>query len=121
EIERHLAVFALVNELDGQPARQERHFAKTLAQYVELVVNRLENGLVGQKGNGRARALVLGILGDDLDVALRHAALVFLRIHLPVAAHTRFEPFRERIDRADADTVQPGRDLVAAAAKFAAG
>ncbi|MCG3139699.1 MAG: hypothetical protein HDKAJFGB_00617 [Anaerolineae bacterium] len=120
KIKRRFAVRAFVHEFDGEPFGEERHFAETLLQYVELVINRFENLLVGEKALNRAAAFRRRILADLFHVRLRHAALVRLAVQFALAPHRRFKPFRKGIDRADADAVQTGRDFVPAAAEFAA-
>ena len=60
-------------------------------------------------------------LAHGLDRRLGIAALIALEMDLAVAAHLDLAPLRQGIDGADADAMQTARDLVAAAAKLAAG
>jgi len=56
-----------------------------------------------------------------LDLGLRDAAFVALKIGFSFAVYGNFAPFGKRVHRGDAHTVQTARDFVAAAAEFAAG
>src|SRR5262249_31162096 len=46
------------------------------------------------------------------EVALRHAVLISLSPHAPVAPDLDLEPFTERVDHGDTDSVQPAGDFV---------
>src|SRR5262249_38735399 len=56
----------------------------------------------------------------DLQIAERCAALVALRVHLPVPPDLEVEPFRQRVDHGDTDAVQTARDFVAVVVELAA-
>ena len=123
EVEGHPAravVGALVAEFDGQAAVQERHLAETLLQRLEAEVSLLEDRLVGQKV---VRVPVVPSVTSpiDLDIGLRHAALIALAMDLAARAHLHLQPVGERVDRRDAHAVQAAGHLVGAAAEFAAG
>ena len=64
------------------------------------------------------RRLVLPVI---LSGASRFAALVPLFEHLAVLPDLQLEPFRERIDHRDADTVQPAGHRIGALLELAAG
>ena len=73
--------FALVVERDEDAGVQERELAKALCKRVEAELDRLENFLVGRKGDlGTA---LLGRAGD-VEIGLRLSARVLLLEHLPV-------------------------------------
>ncbi len=99
---------------------QESHLPETLHQHVEFVIQALKDGRVGHKGRLGA-GLAGWSLADGLDRRHRPAALVPLAIDLAVAADLDLEPFRQGVDGRNADAVQSGSDLVAAAAELAAG
>ena len=84
------------------------------------VFQHLEDGVVAHEGLDRAG--VVGVaLADDIDAGDRHAAFKALAVDLAVALDLGLHPRAERVDGADADAVQTAGDLVAAAAKLAAG
>ena len=122
EVEGHLAVGALIQEVDGGAAGDEGHLAEALDQRVEAEFQRFgEDRRVELEGGLGAGIPGLVDLADHLDRLLGMAALVALEVDLAVAPDLHLAPFRKGIDRRDAHAVQPAGDLVAAAAELAAG
>ena len=106
------------NQAHHQPLGEERRLAQALRQRLEVEVRLLEDVGVGQEGHGRAR---VGRVAVALDARLRQADREALREDAAVAVHLGDEPLRQGVHDADADAVQPARDLVAVAAELAAG
>ena len=122
EVKGHFAVAALVQKVDGDAARDEGHLAEALDEGVEAVFERFgeDQGVVLEGGGG---AGIAGFFGfpNHFDRLLGMAAHVTLEVDLAIAPDLHLAPFGKRIDRRDAHPVQAAGDLVAAAAKFAAG
>src|SRR5919201_4191577 len=91
-----LAVSALVDQFDVQPAREKRGFTQALRDRPRLDVELLEDLGIGKKRDRRSGVLAVE-LPDDLHIALRNAALELLAIRLPVAPNPRDEPLGERV------------------------
>ena len=109
---------APVGEGDRQPLVEKGKFLEADAENVVLEHDRLENFGVGKEGDLGPR--LIGI-ADDLKGTLGHAAVIHLFIDVAVLGHLHFQPFRERVDGLDADTVQAAGHLVARiAAEFSA-
>ena len=122
EIEVDLAclVAAFIDEMDIDAACEEGHLAESCHQRVPVVFEYVENCVVAQKTLDRA-GLVAGTVPDLLQVGHRHAAPELLLPDLAVALYLRHHPLAERVDRADADTVEAAGDLVAGTAELSAG
>ena len=120
EVERPLAIGALVDERDPDALRQVRGLAEALRDRLERELGGLEHLGIGPErasacrvGRPAARCVLTG--------PERLAALVLLRPDAAVARRLDAQPLRQRVDDADADAVQAAGDLVAAAAELAAG
>ncbi len=111
---------ALVNELQVNAARQESHLAEARCQRLPRVLEDLKDGVVAHEGLDRAR-LFRVTLADHLNLGDGDAALKALAVDLAVALDLGLHPRAQRIDGANAHTVQTTGDLVAATAKLAAG
>src|SRR5439155_11947858 len=59
-------------------------------------------------------------LAHRLDAGLGHAPLVLLLVNLAAAVHPDLQPLAQEVDSGDADAVEAGRHLVAAAPELAA-
>ena len=122
EVEVHLArlLGPFVEEADVDATGEERHLAEARNQRVPVVFQHLEDGVVAHEGLDRAG--VVGVaLADHIHARHRYAAFKTLAVDLAVALDLGFHPCAQRVDGADADAVQTAGDLVAAAAKLAAG
>ena len=109
---------ALIGQRDEQSLVQERQFAQTLRQGVEVVFGDGENTLVGQEVNfgsellGRARFLQL---------AGRLAFGIGLLPGKTVAPDLEFQFFAERVHAGNANAVQSAGDFVGRGVELAAG
>src|SRR5262249_23767175 len=108
----------LIDKRDGQPFSEIRHLPKTLRQRVEVIVERGENGAVGEKRD--RRAIALGGIANALDRRLRHTRAILLAVNAAVLTHLDAEPLAPRVDYARADAVQARGHLVAAATELSA-
>jgi len=110
-LERLLAALAaLVGERDDEAGVEERELAKTAREDVVAVLRDREDlriRLEGDLGAGLVR------LTDDGDRRGRSAPSVLLEVDLAGALDLELEPFAHRVDRAHADAVETGGDLVA--------
>ena len=114
-----MALGALVDQRDLQPAGEERRLAHALGERLVVELEGLEDLGVGEEGDGRAGALDLLALRE---LVLRLTALVVLLPAVALAADVEVEALGERVDDRDADSVQAAGDLVAPAlAELAAG
>ena len=109
------------SKIDGHAAGDESHLAEALDQgikaEIQLAFEDLGVELKGGLGTGDVRSG----LADHLHRAGGIAALVALEMHFAIALDFHLTPFGKGIDRRDAHAVQAAGDLVAAAAKLAAG
>ena len=81
-----------------------------------------DRGVGPERDGGAGGAAARGRRPDDLELALRLAALgVLLVVALAVAVDLEHEPLGQRVDDGDADAVEAAGDLVAVAAELAAG
>ena len=105
-----LLVRALVVEDDLQPAVQERHRLQTLEHRADDEFGALgdEDRRIGpERDGGAGLSPSPGRRPDDLHLALRLAALgVLLAVAVTATVDLDDQPFGERVDDADADTVQ---------------
>ena len=118
---RQLARFdTLVVERDPDAAREVGHLPEARRERVELIVERLEDVLVGHERHGGAR--VVGLLAaHPRELRGGRAALVGLAVEPALDGDLHQEAARQRVDHGGADAVEAARDLVAAAAELAAG
>ena len=119
EVEGALAVATFVDERDPDALVQVRGFAQTLADRVELVVDRLEHLRVGPEAG--AGALPGPLRAELLDRSERLAAPVLLRPDMTVTRGFDAHPLGQGVHDTHADAVQPAGDLVSAATELAAG
>ena len=109
---------ARVDELDADPAVQERQLAQPRRQHVEAELDLREHLRVRfEPGDG---AVVVGA-ADFPHRGVGRAALVALLVDRAVAMHGHLAPERQRVDHGYADAVQAAGDLVALLVELAAG
>ncbi len=129
EVEVHLAVVALVDEVDPDALGQVGVLAEALDERLEVVVEGVEDLAVRQEagdgaaGGAGAVADLVGVPGllDLLHLGLGVAAGVLLAVDLAVLVHLHPRFFGEGVDDGRTDAVEPARDLVGAATELAAG
>ena len=111
---------ALVVERNPDAAGEVRHLAEAGGEGVELVVERLEDVLVGHEGDGGTG--VVGLLAAHLrELRGGDAALVGLAVKSALDGNLHLKRTGQRVDHRGADAVQAAGDLVAATAELAAG
>ena len=85
EVEGHLLVDSLVANREREALGEVRPFAEPGHQeFIAVIVTGLEDLDVGKERRLRAMAVAVG-LANDLDIALRLAAPVFLPVDLGIA------------------------------------
>ena len=119
EVERALAVVALVDERDPDALVEVGGLAQALGDRLERVVGLLEHLGIGPEAGPGALARAGRSDLDHLRGGL--AAGVFLGPDEAVAGRFDAHPLGERVDDADTDAVQAARDLVAALLELRAG
>src|SRR3990172_3052879 len=119
EVVAHLVAAALVRELDPDALGEERHLAEALGQRLEIECDLGED--IGVWGEAGGSAAALGAVADDLELALRLAAGVFLAVDLAGAADLHPHGGGERVDHGGADAVQAAGHLVRVVVELAAG
>ena len=112
-----LPFLALVGQRDGDARVQERQFAQSIVQNLELVLggNR-ENFRVRHKGNLGAGLLCLA---DDIELLGSLALRKLDVVNLTVSINLRLEPDRQRVHALRADSVQTTGVLVCPLTKLA--
>ena len=113
-----LLAVALVLEDDAQPLVEEGELAQALGERVEVVLENLEDLLVGEERDLRPRPLGLA---DLLDRGDRFAAAIALLVDMPAAADLDLEPLRQGVDHRNTDAVQAAGDFIARLVELAAG
>ena len=132
EVERELAVVALVEDADPDAFNQVGALAQSLRERHEIVVELSEDLGIGQEGDSRAidggghhpSRLPRGAtarLRFLADVAQGDAAFVLLDVGLAAAAHFGPHLLRQGVDDGRADAVEAAGDLVDLSAELAAG
>ena len=121
EIESHLAIIALIHELDRNAARDECHLAETLEQSIKAVIEIifLEDLRVKLERDLGPGVVSLG-LPNDFYRSFWITAFITLKVDLPIQVHFHFTPLRERIDGADTHAMQTARDFIPASTKLTA-
>ena len=109
---------ALVRDLDGETFVEIGKLSQPRLHGVVVEVQRLEDVAVGIERDGGAG---VRSLSDHRERTLRHAAVETDAVELAALPDLRDQPLRERVDAGHAHAVQTARDLIAAAAEFAAG
>ena len=107
----------VVGHDDREPRVQERELPTPRPHYLEI-----ELGLFEDLGVRQERRLVPALLSltGRLDLPLRNAPRVTLRVDDAVARDLDLAPLRERIHDRDTNTVQPAGDLVTGFVELAA-
>src|SRR6185503_13990300 len=118
EVERALAIGALVDERDPHALREVRGLTQALGDRLERVLDSLEH--LGIGAELRPRPVPIALRRNLLDRPQRLAAPVFLGVDAAVARRLDAQPLGQRVHDADADAVQPAGNLVAATAELAA-
>ena len=103
-------VVAGIGEDDAHAGVEEGELAEAVLEPLEIEIDDLEGRGAGQEGD--PGALFPLDLADDLErghrITVGEAHVMFFA----VAPDGEVEPFRERVDDADADAVEAARDLV---------
>ena len=102
---------ARVGEDQPHARVEERELAEAVLELLEVEFDDLEGLGAGQEGDAGA-LLALGRRADDLQRRLGIAVAEAHEMLLAVAPDGEVEPFRERVDDADADAVEPAGHLV---------
>ena len=111
-----LGPFILQNDL--KPGIQERQFAQTVRQNVELELRR--DGKNRRIRLERNEGASMFRRADDPQFPHRHAAREFHVINLAIARDFHLEPVRKRVDAFGADAMQPTGVFVCSLPELAA-
>src|SRR5262249_24139288 len=107
--ERVAPLVPLVLDDDLESLVEERELPQPVRERVEAERDLLEDLRIRLESHDRA--VLRGLLAGG-QLRLRHAVLVALGPDLSAAACLDLEPFTQRVDDRDADTVKTARDLV---------
>src|SRR5947209_13824944 len=107
-----------VVERDLEALVQVGHLAKAVADDLAVELRLRKDLGIGPEAHDRAGVVRLA---DRLHPGPRHAARVFLEVHLRAAVDPDLLALAQEVHRRDAHAVQAGADLVAAAAELPAG
>ena len=111
--------FPVINQHDLHTGIEEGQFAQARSECVKLeILGDGENFGIRFERNQRASAFGLA---DYLKLTRRFAAFKFHGVHLTIAEHFHFEPFRKCIDALGAHTVEAAGIFIRTLAKLAAG
>ena len=113
-------LWPLIDKTEIDAAGEKGHFAEASHQRLPLIIQGLQDGVIGQEGLDGA-GFVGRTFTDDLHIGDGNAPFKALTMNLTVTLDDRFHPTAQRIDCAHADAMQTAGNFIAATAKFTPG